>query len=143
MSSSNVTVLLPEDSESWSSFADRIASAEGEVLAVLSGREEDLISQPEIRSMFFKECKKHAKKLRFASKHPLIVSEARAAGIRVLERTKQIRHLLEGHPLLNEVMQVFSPHLWRQQLTSRLQRMGLLSLPRRVSCRARSPSARP
>lgn len=130
MSPPSVTVLLPEDSESWSAYADRIASARGEVLAVLSGRESDLISQPEIRGLFLKECAKHAKRLRLACKHPDLVTEARAKGIRVLDRTKQIRALLHDHPMLNQVLQVFSPHLWRQELTSRLQRMGLLSLPR-------------
>ncbi len=126
----SVTVLLPEDSESWSVFADRIAATVGEVLVVLSGREEDLVSQPEIRSLFFKELKKHSQRLRIATKHPLMSAEARAQGIRVFDRTKFVKQLLKDHPMLNETLRVFSPHLWRQQLTSRLQRIGLLSLPR-------------
>ena len=130
MSASSVTVFLPEDSESWSAFADRIAGVKGEVLVVLSGREEDLIAQPEIRSIFLKECKKNATRLRIATKHPLIIAEARALGLRVFDRTKFVKHLLGDHPMLSDTLQVFSPHLWRQQLTSRLQHMGLLSLPR-------------
>jgi hypothetical protein len=130
MPAPSVTVLLPEDSESWSAFADRVAATSGETLVVLSGREEDLIQQPEIRAKFFKELKKHAQRLRVASKHPLICAEARASGLRVLDRTKFVKQLLKDHPMLTPTLRVFSPHLWRQQLTSRLQRMGLLSLPR-------------
>jgi hypothetical protein len=130
MSAPSVTVLLPEDSESWSVFAERIAATSGEALVVLSGREEDLIRQPEIRAMFFKELKKHAQRLRIASKHPLITAEARSHGFRVFDRTKHVKLLLTDHPMLTATLRVFSPHLWRQQLTSRLQRMGLLSLPR-------------
>jgi hypothetical protein len=130
MPQSSVTVLLPEDSESWSAFADRIAASTGEALVVLSGRESDLVAQPEIRAMFFKELKKHAHRVRIATKHPLICAEARSNGFRVFDRTKFVKQLLKDHPLLNETLRVFSPHLWRQQLTSRLQRMGLLALPR-------------
>ena len=130
MSTSAITVLLPDDSESWSAFADRIAATDGDVLVVLSGREDDLATQPEIRSLFFKECKKHAVRLRIATKHPLLTAEIRALGIRVVDRTKTVKQLLKDHELLTEVLRVFSPHLWRQQLTSRLQNMGLLSLPK-------------
>jgi hypothetical protein len=130
MSASHVTVLLPEDSESWSAFADRIAQSKGETLVVLSGREKDLLDQPEIRAMFLKELKKHSQRLRIATKHPVLCAEARAQGIRVFDRTKFVKQLLKDHPMLTETLRVFSPHLWRQQLTSRLQRMGLLSLPR-------------
>ncbi len=130
MPSTSITVLLPAESESWEAFTKRLLLSEGEVLIVLSGREEDLIAKPELRTHFFKECKKISQRLRIATKHPLLIAQARAQGIRVLDRTKFVKQMLAGHPQLSEALRVFSPHLWRQQLTSRMQRMGLLSMPR-------------
>lgn len=125
-----VHVLFPQSEEAWSAFADRMKETSGEVLIVLSGRELELLAQPEVRKQFLAKCKAMHQRLRIATKHPAIAAEARASGIRVLDRTKHIRTLLAGHPKLNEALRVFSPQLWRQQLKSQLQRMGLLSVPK-------------
>ena len=103
---------------------------DGELLLVLSGKEPDLMSSADGRKIFIQQCKKIQQRLRIATKHPALAAEMRAAGIRVLDRTKHMRALLAVHPKLNEALRVFSPHLWRQQLKSRLQRMGLLTLPK-------------
>lgn len=127
---SSLHVLFPEDGKSWAQLVRTMKETEGEMLLVLSGTEDDLMQSPDARASFLADCKALHSRLRIATKHPQIASEARALGIRVLDRTKHVRSLLAAHPKLNEALRVFSPHLWRQQLKSRLQRMGLLAVPK-------------
>lgn len=123
-------VLFPQEGESWAQLSKRMHDTPGELLLVLSGRETDLMGNAAARKTFLADCKKLHQRLRIATKHPVIASEVRAQGIRVLDRTRHMRTFLAGHPKLNEALRVFSPHLWRQQLKSNLQRMGLLSVPK-------------
>jgi hypothetical protein len=127
---SPIHIIFPQDGEAWSALARRLNETDGELLVILSGRESELISQPETRKAFLAECKKIQQRLRIATKHPAIAAEARGMGLRILDRTKHVRALLHDHPKLNDALRVFSPQLWRQQLKSRLQRMGLLSVPK-------------
>lgn len=129
-SSQAIHVLFPQEGESWAQLIKRAQAAGGEVLLVLAGREDDLMHSRDVRAAFIADCRKLHQKLRIATKHSVIAAEARAAGIRVLDRTSHVKTLLAGHPKLNDALRVFSPHLWRQQLKSRLQRMGLLSVPK-------------
>lgn len=129
-SSQPLHVLFPQDGESWAALARRMQETAGEMLLILSGRETELIESNDLRTALLADCKKIHQRLRIATKHPLIAAQARASGIRVLDRTKHIKALLIHHPKLNEALRVFSPHLWRQQLKSRLQRMGLLTVPK-------------
>lgn len=125
-----ITVLLPADAESWTAFLRRMKGTPGDLLAILSGRDEELEEQEELRVQFLSECAQLRDRLRIATKQPHVVAEARKRGMRVLDRTKYLRLLLRDHEKLPEALRVFSPHLWRQQLKSRLQRLGLLSIPR-------------
>lgn len=129
-SSSQIQIVFPQDGEAWSALSRRLKEADGELLLILSGRESELISHPDVRKIFLAECKKMHSRLRIATKHPAIAAEARGEGIRVLDRTKHVRALLHDHPKLNDALRVFSPQLWRQQLKSRMQRLGLLSVPK-------------
>lgn len=129
-STQSIHVLFPQEHESWVVLVKRMQETHGDILLVLSGKEMDLLEAVDTRKQFLAECKKIHQRLRIATKHPVIAAEARAAGIRVLDRTRHMKTLLTGHPKLNEALRVFSPHLWRQQLKSNLQRMGLLSVPK-------------
>lgn len=128
--SSAIHVLFPQDGESWSQLARRMQQTEGDLLLVLSGHEDALLESKDVLSAFLTDCKKIQQRMRIATKEPVIAAAARAGGIRVLDRTRHMRTLLAGHPKLNEALRLFSPHLWRQQLKSRLQRMGLLAVPK-------------
>jgi len=123
-------VIFPQGEEAWSALAERLRDTNGEILLILSGRENELLSNPDMRKQFIAQCKKLHQRLRIATKHPGIAAEIRAAGIRVLDRTKHVRAILLEHPKIDEALRVFSPQLWRQQLKSQLQRMGLLSVPK-------------
>jgi hypothetical protein len=115
-SSQAIHVLFPQEHESWALLAKRIQDTPGELLLVLSGRENDLFEAPDARKAFLADCKKIHQRLRIATKQPVVAAEARAAGIRVLDRTRHMRTLLMGHPKLDDALRVFSPHLWRQLL---------------------------
>lgn len=128
-SPSSIIVLLPEEGESWNVFLERLRKTGGEVLAVVVDRDEDLEGKPDLRKQLVEACRGHGA-CALATKLPSLAREAREAGVRAIDRTRDIRRLLSGHPLFNEVFRVFSPHQWKQQLKSRLQRMGLLSVPK-------------
>lgn len=70
-----------------------------------------------------------ASKAYLATKHPGLARQARAKGIRVIDRTADLKEMLEEHPQLQEALRLFSPHVWRQQLQAQLQRMGLVTMP--------------
>jgi hypothetical protein len=129
-SSQAIHLIFPQEGEAWTALGKRLKDTDGEILLVLSGREYELAQAADARKAFLAECKKIQQRLRIATKHPVIAAEARASGIRVLDRTRYMKALLKDHPHLNEALRLFSPHLWRQQLKSRLQRMGLLSVPK-------------
>ncbi|HVW66146.1 MAG TPA: hypothetical protein VHA78_00260, partial [Candidatus Peribacteraceae bacterium] len=92
-SSQAIHLIFPQDGEGWNALSKRMREADGELLLVLSGREEELIQSPEVRKSFLAECKKIQQRLRIATKHPVVAAEARASGIRVLDRTKFLRVL--------------------------------------------------
>lgn len=108
----------------------RMREQKGQIIILLGHRDEELASAEEVRSPFLAECKNMRSRLVLATRQPLIVSLARAEGIRVIDRTKQLKQLLHNHPRQPEALRVFSPHVWRQQLKSRLQQIGLLSMPK-------------
>lgn len=124
-----ITVFFPQEGEQWSAFLRRVEEAEGERLLVLSSWEDQLCAAAGQLSAFLSRCKK-MEGVRLATKHPRVVRAARQEGIGVIESTAALKLYMPDHPKLADVLRVFSPHLWRQQVTSRLQRMGFLSMPR-------------
>ncbi len=129
-STSLLTVLFPQDGESWNAFLLRFHQAEGRTLLVLSGREGELFDRPVLRDSFLEACRERRDTVTVATQHPVLMKELHAAGVATVTSAKAIRALLKDHPALSDVLRVFSPRIWRQQLTSRLQRLGLLSMPR-------------
>lgn len=126
----SLTIIIPDESESWNALLKRMRQTQGELLVVLSGRDSELVHSKEIMHMFFEGAKILSNRITIATKQPAIIDTARRMGIRVIERTKEMRVFLDGHEKANEVLRVFSPHLWQQELKSTLQRMGVLSLPK-------------
>lgn len=127
---SSLTVLLPEEGESWNALARRTRETPGDLLLVLSGPDERLGRSKDDTDEFVKACTEVAARLRIATKHPVVAAAARRKGLRVIDRTTDLRRVLARHPRYEEAMRSFAPWLWQQQLRSRLQTMGLLSLPK-------------
>ncbi len=108
----------------------RIKETPGQLLLILGSKEEKLAEDKPQMILFLEECKKLKQRLRFAAKHPVLVHALQERGLTVYNRTSQLRTLLEGHAKLDDALRAFSPHVWKQQLKSQLQRMGLLSMPK-------------
>lgn len=130
MSDPKLTVLFPAEEESFSAFARRIRDSKGEVVVILSSGDNTHLLQEEDRAPFLEECAKIRYRLRLATKEPIVAARARKSGIRVISRTRQLRTLLARNPRSAEALRYFSPSLWRQQWRSKLQTVGLLSVPK-------------
>ncbi len=131
MLASKLTVIFRAEEESWNAFCRRIRETEGEMVVVLSSPDNThLLQEEQDRVAFLDTCVKLRYRLRIATKEPGVASRARKDGVRVLERTRQLRSLLAGHERAAEALRFFSPSLWRQQWRSRLQTVGLLSVPK-------------
>jgi hypothetical protein len=125
-----LVVLFPQEGEPWHALLQRISQTEGSTLLVLSGREGELIDRPVLQDSFLQVCRERSDTLTVFTQHPVLIKALRDAGVSGVYSTKAVRVFLKDHPALDEVLRVISPHVWRQQLTSRLQRLGLLSMPR-------------
>ena len=125
-----ITVLWRAEEESWNAFARRIRDTGGDLVVVLSSVDNTFLLQQDDRAHFLEELAKLRYRITLASKEPAVMRDARSRGIRVLDRTRRLRALLSGHPRSTEALRYFSPSLWRQQWRSRLQTVGLLSVPK-------------
>lgn len=127
---SKLTVLLRGEEESWGNFLRRVREAEGEVIVVLSRRDNTLLLAKEDRQLVISELARIRYRVKLASKEPIVIAAARGEGMQVLTRTRELKQLLVGHPKIDEALRFFSPSLWRQHWRSRLQKVGLLSMPK-------------
>lgn len=123
------TVLLRKDEEAWTAFARRIENGTGEAIVVFGAADAQSLT-PDDRRALIRACAGRGGQLSIATRDLVLASAARKERIRVYDRTRDLRRALAGHPDLAEVLRAFSPSLWRAHWRSRLQRMGLLSLPR-------------
>ena len=70
------------------------------------------------------------RQLFLATKHLPLIAIASETGWQTLRTLKDLRFVLRGHPLLSQASRTLSPSLWRQGIRSKLQAVGVLSLPR-------------
>ncbi len=70
------------------------------------------------------------RELTLATKHKKTLDTARRAGWHVIGKSKDLKKKLHGHAQLSEALRTFSPKLWREQIRTQLQGLGLLSLPK-------------
>lgn len=127
-SSSALQLCILGDDENIAAFSKRLTSAPAGAIAFLGMRERTIAETPEHLSVLIKALEES--KSYIATKHAGIAKHARAKGVRVIDRTSDLKDMLDGHPQLPDALRMFAPHVWRQQLKSRLQRMGLVTMPR-------------
>ncbi|MEN9561283.1 MAG: hypothetical protein RIQ56_556 [Candidatus Parcubacteria bacterium] len=126
----SITVLFRREEESWNAFRKRVSESNGSVIVILTVNDSQLLADDDERKSFIQECAKVRTRLRLATKDAELIKAARAEGIRVLDRTSLLKRALADTENAAEALRLFSPHLWRQQLRTQLQTMGLLSLPK-------------
>jgi len=125
-----ITVLIPDHGEPVTLFLERVAETPGELLLILSDLEQVIAGDDSVRDRFLATLRPVSGRVRIATRSLPVVRDARKSGIRVVDRLADLDKLLEGNARAEEARREFLPHLWRQQLRSRLQSMGLLSLPK-------------
>ena len=125
-----LSVLIPEENEPRSAFVRRIRKTEGELLIIFPALDYKWFSEKGDRETFLETITKLSGRVRLASRNNEMVVAARRKGIRVIDQVKDLKSLMADHIMLDEALRVFSPHIWRQQLRSKLQAMGLLTLPK-------------
>ncbi len=124
-------VLIPDEGEAWLAFVKRIRAVHHRRLVILSGRERELLDHPDFLEQVLAACRTQPRHTFVATAHRALLAELRERGLSVIQHTRQLKQALgPDHPKLALAIQAFSPHIWRQQLKSQLQSMGLLSLPR-------------
>ncbi len=124
-------VLIPEEGEAWMAFVKRVRAVHHKRLIILSGRERELLDHPDFLEQVLSACKTQPRHTYVATAHRGLLALLRERGLSVIQHTRQLRQVLgPEHPRMALAIQAFSPHIWRQQLKSQLQSMGLLSLPR-------------
>lgn len=124
-------VIFPFEGESWTSFIARLQQSKKSLIVILSGQHDTNLLQEE------KQCQrclqlisKRSQKTYVATHNHTLQLLAAARGIEVIKTSKHLKQLLKGHDQYNEAIREFLPQVWRQHLRSRLQNMGLLSLPK-------------
>lgn len=70
------------------------------------------------------------RRLLVATKDARISAVAQGSGWQCIESLRELEILLRGHPSLPEAVRAFSPVSWRRDIRTRLQMVGLLSLPK-------------
>lgn len=125
-----MAVVHPEEGEPWSAFEMRLSNMKGEILIILAAREKDLIEHGELCEQLLNKMQQMRHHIYVAAKQKNIIDTLEQRGIRTIHSAKDIKKLLANHGKLEEALRLFSPHSWKQDVKSRLQEMGLLSLPK-------------
>jgi len=128
---SELTVLVPAEGESWAAFIRRIRATEGELLVVLSASSDHELQESEhdCRALIA-ALRPFRDRAKIATRNVTIARAARSAEVGIIGSVRELKRALGNHAQATEVLHAFSPSLWRQQLRSRLQAMGLLGMPR-------------
>lgn len=125
-----ITLLSSREDESPAAFGKRVSETEGELLVILLAKDVASLHADGDLADFSSALSKIRTRVRVAVKDERVAAALRARSIRVLTRPTDLKRALAEDPLLTEALRMFSPQVWRQELRSRLQAMGLLSLPK-------------
>jgi hypothetical protein len=126
-----IVVTFPMEGESWGQFIERLQQCKKELLVIISGgKEVSLLEQEKQCQRCLQFLAQRNKKTYLATTNSTLQHLAKARSIPVIGTSKKLKSILKQHPQYNEALREFVPHVWRQHLRSRLQSMGLLSLPK-------------
>ncbi len=131
MTTPSLLVFIAEDNQSsLAELARSVRQSTGDFLCVLSPDGCPSISDAELDALFL-ECRamNADRALFLATKNERVCTIARGHGWTVLHTLKDVRATLSDHPSTAEALRVFSPVLWRENVRSTLQSVGILSLP--------------
>jgi len=126
-----LTIIIPEEGETWGRLSKRLREISGEAVVILPSADE-LLPRRDDNEMrkFFNACSENSGRVFIATHKKFFQSAFESKNIRVLKNVSELKSLVGGHPKLQEAMRVLSPGIWKQQIRSHLQSLGLLSLPK-------------
>lgn len=126
-----LTVLIPPEQAPSHALLGAIRRVAGPLLLVVQPEGFKHMSDLELKSLL-KEARalNPDRRLIIATKDKRILGCAKTAGWEGMSTLRELKPLLKGHPSAAEGLRNFSPVSWRQDIRTRLQSVGLLSLPR-------------
>lgn len=119
-----------QQGESWEALAERIRTGVSHVLVLTPQEADELAGDAEQLKALMALLQPQKEHLWIAVREPQVAAAAQAHDLRVITTLKHLKELLDGDEQLEEALRLFWPSAWQQQLRSRLQTMGLLSLPK-------------
>lgn len=126
-----IHVAFPTEGESWPAFIVRLQQVKKELVVIISGgKDTDLLSHEKQCQTLLKFLAERSKKTYVATPNNTLKLLAKSRELQTIDSSKNLKSLLKNHPQYNEALREFLPHIWKQQLRSKLQTMGLLSLPK-------------
>src|SRR3990167_29760 len=84
----SLTVLLPQEGESWSQLLKRAEDERGELLIVLTGYGAELESGAKERDAFLSACARLGGRARFAVREKVLITGLRSKGLRIIDRVR-------------------------------------------------------
>ncbi|OGJ63147.1 hypothetical protein A3A67_01690 [Candidatus Peribacteria bacterium RIFCSPLOWO2_01_FULL_51_18] len=125
------TVYIAQQQPSSQVLLSFIRRSAGPFMLVIPPKETDHLSDETLKRLFGDAQALNAdRRLVIATKDKRVAQIAATFGWQVISTIKQLRIELKTHPLSAEAYRAFSPVSWRQDIRSRLQNVGLLSLPK-------------
>lgn len=126
-----IHVAFPTEGESWPIFIVRLQQVKKELVVIISGgKDTDLVAHEKQCQTLLKFLAERSKKTYIATPNSTLKLLAKSRELQTIDSSKNLKSLLKNHPQYNEALREFLPHIWKQQLRSKLQTMGLLSLPK-------------
>ncbi len=130
-SSTPVTVFVISEKSSLKVVLGAVRKSAGPFFLVIGSESLVHLSDQALSKMFSEaRALNPDRRLLLATKDARILAVARATGWQCIENLKELTILLRAHPSLSEAVRAFSPVSWRRDIRSRLQMVGLLSLPK-------------
>jgi hypothetical protein len=128
---SSMTIVIVAENPTSSQLLGRVRRIAGSVIIVSSPDGLSTLSTEHL-SQFFKESKalNLDRRLVLATKDPQVRTLASRHGWETVQTLKQLKPLVKGHQGEAEALRIFSPVRWRQDIRTRLQSVGLLTLPK-------------
>lgn len=126
-----LTVFVGEEHTSANSILNAVRRTAGSFLCVLPPTGLKHIEAEPLKSLLL-ECRafNRDRRLLIATKDGRLLESAEREGWETIKTVKVLKPLLRGHPTEDEALRAFSPVIWRQNIRTKLQSAGILSLPK-------------
>lgn len=125
------TVSVANEQASVKTLLDAVRRSAGPFLMVIGPDSLVHLTDLEIRPLFADARALNIdRRLLLATKDNRVATIAQECSWQTVSGIKQLKLLLKSHPSSGEAIRAFSPVSWRRDIRSRLQFVGLLSLPK-------------